>query len=78
MVGCARDGTGYACTCELLTDRDDIFNVQVDICAANDQRAPGLAKNCAESGAPAPIQRCACVAVTDGPKCKEGACKLKP
>jgi len=60
-----------------LTDRDDGYRVQVEICAADEERAPSLAKNCAESGAPAPIQRCACAAVAGGPRCKEGACAIK-
>ena len=76
-AGCAKDGTSYACSCDYITDYDDAYGVKVSICAATDERAPQLAKNCAEQGAPAPIQRCSCAADTTGKKCKEGECALK-
>jgi hypothetical protein len=76
-ASCARDGGSYACSCEYMTDYDDTYGVQVAICAATAERAPGLAKDCAEPGAPAPIQRCSCAAVANAPPCKEGACVRK-
>jgi hypothetical protein len=72
-VSCSRSGSGFVCTCTYLTDRDDEYQVKVEVCAKSADDALGKAKDCA-ADSPAPIQRCQCVAV-EGGQCELGNCK---
>jgi len=72
-LSCDRTGSGFVCTCTYLTDRDDEYQVKVEVCAKSAEDALGKAKDCA-ADSPAPIQRCQCIAVEDG-QCKLGTCR---
>jgi hypothetical protein len=72
-LSCSRKGSGFVCTCTYLTDRDDEYQVKVEVCAKSAEDALGKAKDCA-ADSPAPIQRCQCIAV-EGGECKLGECK---
>ncbi|MEJ7728851.1 MAG: hypothetical protein WKG00_06525 [Polyangiaceae bacterium] len=72
-LSCGRQGSGFVCTCTYLTDRDDEYQVKVEVCAKSAEDALGKAKDCA-ADSPAPIQRCQCIAV-EGGQCKLGECK---
>jgi hypothetical protein len=72
-LSCGRKGSGFICTCTYLTDRDDEYQVKVEVCAKSAEDALGKAKDCA-ADSPSPIQRCQCIAV-EGGQCKLGECK---
>ncbi|HEY4119782.1 MAG TPA: hypothetical protein VGM56_18065 [Byssovorax sp.] len=59
-AACERRGQPYACTCELITDFDDPSHASVEICSPTRERAASFAKGCAQSGAPAKVEACAC------------------
>ncbi len=59
-AGCREEGAPYDCTCTYLTDFDDAAKQETRVCAASPERAPGVARGCAQAGAPAPIQECSC------------------
>ncbi len=50
----------YGCSCEFLTDTDDLSTQKVTVCAASLAVAEASAVGCAQSGAPAPVQACRC------------------
>jgi len=56
----AEPGHTYACTCSYLTDFDDGAKTDVSVCAPTPERAADIARGCAQSAAPAPIQTCTC------------------
>lgn len=80
IAGCAKErGASYRCSCSYLTDFDDGSIQDVAVCAPSDDRAPDFARGCAQSGAPAPVDKCDCkrnVAAAGG--CEVGLCKNLP
>ena len=50
----------YRCQCEFLTDFDDASAQTVEVCSASLERAAEVARGCAQSAAPAPVQSCQC------------------
>ena len=78
-AGCREEGRWYACSCTFLTDFDDPSGQRVEVCAPSAARAPGVAKGCAQTAAPAPVQGCACSpkAMAEGASavCSAGDCQ---
>jgi hypothetical protein len=75
--GCkAEAGVPWQCTCTFLTDYDDPSRHEVEVCAPVRERAEAQARGCAQSGAPAPIQRCECQPLA-GAACAVGACRAR-
>lgn len=73
--GCREErGSTYACRCSFLTDFDDGSTQEVAVCAPSEERAPDFARGCAQAGAPAPVERCACRLEKSGSGCEVGAC----
>jgi hypothetical protein len=75
LVACDDKGASYACTCSFLTDFDDASSESVVVCASSPERAAPMARGCAQSAAPAPVQSCRC-ALRGGPVCRDGACEV--
>jgi hypothetical protein len=76
-AGCpAERGDVYDCTCTFLTDFDDPSRHEVLVCAPSSERAPAIARGCAQAGAPAPVQGCACRKAAAG-TCALGECRMK-
>ncbi|MFO0593247.1 MAG: hypothetical protein U0441_37240 [Polyangiaceae bacterium] len=72
-AACARDGTPFECTCEWLTDYDDRESVQTRVCATSEDEARAMGPGCAQTGIPAPVQRCTCARSKDAPSpCRVG------
>ncbi len=76
VAGCAEEGRFYACTCEVVTDFDDASKLDVEVCAPSPERAPAVGRGCAQTGAPAYVQRCACAPMASSAVCRSGACKV--
>ena len=78
-AGCKRSasaGQPFSCDCELLTDTDGVSSVKVTICEADPRLAERAARGCAQSGAPAQIQSCACRSDPSAARCSPGSCAL--
>lgn len=56
----------FACTCAFLTDTDGASSLSLQVCAAPEAR-DDAARGCAQTAAPATVERCDCQAT-------EGAC----
>ncbi len=67
----------------LLSSRflcDDPSGQSVVVCQPDRARAEAAAKGCAQSAAPAPVQRCRCSSMagaTGSEPCKSGYCNVK-
>ena len=68
--------TSFACDCDFLTDMDDASKQLVQVCEITLDRAQSAAMGCAQSGAPATIQSCACRPAADPHGCKVGDCTV--
>jgi hypothetical protein len=75
-LGCQGQGAAYDCACTFLTDFDDAATHEVRVCAASAERAPAVARGCAQSGAPAPIEACTCKAAQSSVRCAVGECAV--
>lgn len=78
--GCSKEqGQRFECRCQFLTDYDDSSAQAVEICASSADQAAGVAKGCAQSAAPAPIQSCSCAAAksTATGACTVGDCQVR-
>jgi hypothetical protein len=64
----------HECECAFLTDYDDGSGVRVSLCAS-EARSTELAKGCAQSAAPAPIEACTCR--PSGAACARETCEAK-
>ena len=76
-LGCQEQGAAYHCSCAFLTDYDDGSTQEVEVCAQSVERAPAVARGCAQSAAPAPIQECTCKPATSSRPCRAGECAVK-
>lgn len=76
-LGCQEKGALYHCSCAFLTDYDDGAAQEVEVCAPSAERAPSVARGCAQSAAPAPIQSCTCKPAPSAAPCAAGACGAK-
>ena len=73
FAACAREGKPFDCTCEWLTDYDDRESVTTHLCATTEEEARAMGPGCAQTGIPAPVQRCTCTPSKDAkPPCKVG------
>jgi hypothetical protein len=54
---------------------DDQSELRVEICAESQALADQVAVGCAQSGAPATVQKCRCETM-DAPRCPAGDCKV--
>jgi hypothetical protein len=78
-AGCEKErGSHYACTCTFLTDFDDNSAHEVTVCSPSAERAPDFARGCAQSGAPAPVEKCACKVEKEAGTCEVGLCRNRP
>lgn len=81
VLGCtSQPGQAYDCACGFLTDFDDKSSIVVGACAApieGDEGARVVARSCAQSGAPAPIDSCTCRPLADAAPCEIGACSVR-
>jgi hypothetical protein len=77
-IGCAEEGRPYDCACSYLTDWDDPANHHVRICAPTPERAAAIGRGCAQMGAQAPVERCACRPVAGAGSCRVGECAPAP
>jgi len=57
----------YRCTCAFLTDTDGAGSLEIELCTAANRDAK--AKGCAQTAAPATVERCDCQA-------SDGACDV--
>jgi hypothetical protein len=73
LAACDDRGHRVVCTCTFLTDFDDSSSRDVTVCAPTADRAPNVARGCAQSAAPAPVQRCTCKPEIGAP-CTLGEC----
>jgi hypothetical protein len=73
--GCREQGERHRCSCAFLTDFDDGSRREVTVCSPTAERAPAVARGCAQSGAPATIQDCTCTSL--GGRCAVGACDVE-
>jgi hypothetical protein len=61
LGGCrSEQGSPYRCDCSFLTDYDDAATIAVSSCAPSPELASAIARGCAQSGAPAPVDKCSC------------------
>jgi hypothetical protein len=72
--GCRERATSYDCACTYLTDFDDASKQAVSVCAPSPERAPDVARGCAQASAPAPVQTCECRSA-GGPACEGAGCR---
>lgn len=73
-AGCRDEpGRPYACSCAFLTDFDDASSLPARVCAPSAERAPAIARGCAQTTAPAPVQECTC-RPAEGAPCAGRAC----
>ena len=78
-AGCEKErGSHYACSCTFLTDFDDNSGSEVTVCSPSDERAPDFARGCAQSGAPAPVEKCVCKVEKGAGTCEVGLCRNRP
>lgn len=79
LSGCKKDGPveRFACDCPFLTDFDDGSAQRVEVCATGISHAVEVARGCAQSAAPAPIQSCTCRPSKQKTACKAGYCEAK-
>lgn len=78
LVGCGRgEGRAHVCECSFLTDFDDPSHVVVEACAGSAVEANDVARSCAQSGAPAPVERCTCAPSPSNSACPEGQCSVR-
>ncbi|MBW2527096.1 MAG: hypothetical protein JRI23_23140 [Deltaproteobacteria bacterium] len=78
LAACEADrGKSFDCRCHFLTDFDDPSTQAVEICAASDEEAGQVARGCAQSAAPAPIQSCSCTPAPSSTPCSKGSCRAK-
>lgn len=63
----------FACTCAFLTDTDGASSLSLQVCAAPEARDEA-ARGCAQTAAPATVERCNCQA-TEG-ACDEDQCTV--
>ncbi len=78
-AGCAKErGSTYRCSCSYLTDFDDSATQEVTVCSPSDERATEFARGCAQLGAPAPVEKCACKIAIQSSGCEAGACTNLP
>jgi hypothetical protein len=77
--GCDDDekATRYACDCTFLTDTDDASIQKVEICEKTPERARSAAVGCAQTGAPATVQSCACEPMPAASVCRTGDCAVR-
>jgi hypothetical protein len=79
LGGCKEErGSTYACDCSVLTDFDDGTTTSVTVCAPSDERAPAFAHGCAQTSAPAPVEKCVCRLEKKASGCEVGACQRRP
>jgi hypothetical protein len=79
LLGCAKEkGSTYTCACTFLTDFDDGSSHDVTVCSPSDERAPNFARGCAQSAAPAPVEKCSCRVEKKDSGCEVGLCQNKP
>jgi len=77
LAACGRaEGRPYDCACAFLTDFDDASQARVEACARSSEDAVVVAKSCAQSGAPAPVEGCRC-APAEGGACSLGDCSVR-
>lgn len=69
-----REGRPFACDCAFLTDYDDGSKVSIEVCVAVSEPSEPAARGCAQSGAPAPVERCDCRPLDPPTPCAPGAC----
>lgn len=74
---CDEPGRPFDCRCKVLTDFDDALTQDELVCAPNLERAAAVARGCAQSSAPAPVQGCSCRPV-EGAACVTGKCFPRP
>jgi hypothetical protein len=72
----AERGAPFACACTWVTDFDDEARTNVEVCAADAEQSVHVARGCAQSAAPGPVQRCTCQARGDPGACALGACRV--
>lgn len=72
IAACSHEGAPFDCECSMLTDYDDGWKLTARVCAADAREAPEVARGCAQLGAPAPVQSCACRAVEPAATCRHG------
>jgi hypothetical protein len=79
LGACRPEGAWVACECTFLTDFDDTSATHVEVCAPSVERADEVARGCAQSAAPAPVERCACAAapVAASERCAVGDCRAR-
>jgi hypothetical protein len=75
---CERGGAPYDCACSYLTDFDDAAAQPTRVCSPAPERAPAIARGCAQIGAPAPIQGCSCAPARSAAPCSGVACLPAP
>jgi hypothetical protein len=80
VAGCSRgpgvEAQRWGCDCTFLTDMDDSSAQKIEVCESTKERAEAAAVGCAQSGAPARVERCSCAAVAGGPACRAGDCTV--
>jgi hypothetical protein len=77
LGGCRRDeGALYRCSCSFLTDYDDTLEIKVRSCSPSREQADTIARGCAQTTAPAPVQGCVCAVdeARAGVACRAGDC----
>jgi hypothetical protein len=75
---CERGGAPYDCACSYLTDFDDASTQPVRVCSPAPERAQAIARGCAQTGAPAPIQGCSCAPARGAAPCDGVPCLPAP
>ncbi|NUQ76680.1 MAG: hypothetical protein HUU21_24335 [Polyangiaceae bacterium] len=78
LSGCREQGTYYRCSCSFLTDYDDAAKLSIAVCSPSREQASSIGRGCAQTGAPAPVQACACEpdAARSGVTCRSGDCEM--
>jgi hypothetical protein len=78
LSGCREQGSYYRCSCSFLTDYDDAAKLSIAVCSPSREQASSIGRGCAQSGAPAPVQACACEPdqARSRAACRSGDCEL--
>jgi hypothetical protein len=78
LAGCREQGSYYRCSCSFLTDYDDAAKLSIAVCSPSREQAGSIGRGCAQSGAPAPVQGCACEpdVARSSATCRAGDCEM--
>ena len=66
----------FTCICDFLTDMDGTSLQRVEVCGSTLATAEEIAVGCAQTGAPATIQRCRCTPLAGRAPCKAKHCAV--